>query len=110
MKVATIVLDKLNEFKNTNVKTKTSFLVSHVPPLMLFLRYYFEQELGLSNDNILDKIGGFLEPLSGFVVNISGQTTDDLSMELVFERKRNDGMESLTIPFSEEKLRQGLNS
>lgn len=76
-----------------NNTDKTIVLVSHIPPLMLFLRWVFVEEFGIGNDGeseILKKLGGFLKPLSGFEIDIARSVAGCLNLELIFSSTENN--------------------
>lgn len=79
-----------------NNTEKTIVLVSHIPPLMLFLRWIFPEEFNLKNNDdeveILKKLGGFLKPLSGFEIDITRNIDGCLNSKLVFSSVENNNI------------------
>lgn len=84
---------------------KSIIFVSHIPPLMLFLKWHFAQELELEKGTILEGLGGFIEPLKGFEIAINRKDPSNLNMVLEYNTVKNGIANQIRIFFDEAKLR-----
>lgn len=104
--IANIILARIDSLQiQTENSNESSIYVSHMPPLMLFLRHYFEKELRLKKGAVLEGLGGFLKPLHGYTIDIHKTRDKKVQLKLTFEKLKNGQLELLDIPFDEGKLR-----
>lgn len=105
VRMANIVKHFIDLSKRLDTRSRQAIIcVSHVPPIMLFLKKAVGEKIHSGEDDIVNKLGGFTKPLHGFEIVIS-RTNGSIDLKLILEKHVEDDLfDKVEFRLSEEEL------
>ncbi len=86
-RIQKLIDDFISESSKREEKSdRNIFFITHAPPIMLHIKHIFENEFKKDNSKttVLEKMGGFVEPMKGFELSV---VNDNRNTELRYQYK-----------------------